>query len=1230
MRAASVFAFALVCLLRRHPRRRVCLAPVLVLALATVLAGPLLAQQGTTKVLAPAGSLDGQAGALRLATYGSRALYLLDQAALGRAAGVEGVRVLPDADRLLIEAAPFDTQRERPQVPAGLRALDFEGPALHVVQFVGPVQQAWLDDLRSEGIQPIHAVARHGYLVLADGAARRALQLRASGRGASGDPLQYVGAWEPFWKLGASLRARSRGKGSSSSGTILVTVQMVRHAGRAASENRISALATRVVSTWQPILAFQNALVEIDAAIAVEIARLPDVTYVGERGERTMDDELQGQIMAGQLTADGAQPTGPGYAAYLTSLGMSTDPLAYPLVDITDDGIGTGDVDSGDPTLYEFGDASNPSRLSYVQNCTGAANGGSLGGHGHINTSIVGSFDDRLGFPYQDLDGYQRGLGISPFGRVSGTRVFGPSFDLTGCGGTDVGLIRAIQDAGADISTNSWGCSGCAGSYDESSQAWDVGTRDADLTEAGNQELTFIFSAGNSGPVAATIGSPGNAKNVITVGASESYRPADDDGPWTDGCNIGPGGADSAMDVIGFSSRGPAPGNRTKPEVIAPGTHIQGTASTNSGFNGNGVCDQYRPGDQTVFAASSGTSHSAPAIAGLTSLVHHWVDSRLERLGDSTHALSPALMKAYLMAHPAYLTGVDAGDDLPSNNQGYGMPTHQLLFDDAARVLLDQTVVFDAVGEEWTWQGSAADPARPVRIVMVYTDQAGAIGTSPQVNDLDLEVRADNVIYRGNNMSGAVSVRGGVFDATNNYEAVFLASGVGAIEITVGAVDIAGDGVPNTGDETDQDFALVCYNCAAEPTFALEVTPRELAICAPEDASFNVQVASILGFSDAVDLDSSGVPAGVSAVFSSSSVIPGDSATLTLSGTGAAESGRYDLVVTGTSGSQSRTAHVALDLFDTSPGSVVLEAPLDDAALVDSPVTFSWSAPPGGGTATLEVATDSSFQDLVAEVTEITGSTYTAASLESGTRYYWRVRHRNACGTADWSETRTFETTPLPGDCPAGSEKTTFFLDDFETDVSGWETDGPGATWSVEPGRAHSGSRAFHAANVSTVSDQRLVTPAVTLPTGMTSLSFVFWQYQAMESAGSQSCFDGGVVEVSTDGGDSWSAVDNEIILTQAYDGPLAGSHGNPLGGRDAWCGDPRDWMRSVIALDEFAGSSVQLRFRLATDASIGREGWFVDDVEVRGCRVTDPHIESLFEDDFESGNASSWSSETP
>ena len=115
--------------------------------------------------------------------------------------------------------------------------------------------------------------------------------------------------------------------------------------------------------------------------------------------------------------------------------------------------------------------------------------------------------------------------------------------------------------------------------------------RDADTTTAGEQSMLFVFAAGNAGSGASTIGTPSTAKNILTVGASENYRPSDEDGLWTDGCAIDNTGADNAMDVIAFASRSPVKGTRIKPEIIAPGTHIHGTASPSSLYNRSGVCD---------------------------------------------------------------------------------------------------------------------------------------------------------------------------------------------------------------------------------------------------------------------------------------------------------------------------------------------------------------------------------------------------------------------------------------------------------------------------------------------------------------------------------------------------------------------------------------------------------------------------------------------------------------
>src|SRR2546422_11358923 len=115
-----------------------------------------------------------------------------------------------------------------------------------------------------------------------------------------------------------------------------------------------------------------------------------------------------------------------------------------------------------------------------------------------------------------------------------------------------------------------------------------------------------VSAAGTAGSGPTPVTSPAPAKNVITVGASENVRQT-----GTDGCGIANTGADSANDIISFSSRGPvnsAGGDgRIKPDIVAPGTHIE-AGVPQSNYDGSSVCNQFFPAGQTLYGWSSGTS----------------------------------------------------------------------------------------------------------------------------------------------------------------------------------------------------------------------------------------------------------------------------------------------------------------------------------------------------------------------------------------------------------------------------------------------------------------------------------------------------------------------------------------------------------------------------------------------------------------------------------------------
>ncbi|PIV33665.1 MAG: hypothetical protein COS34_06605 [Lysobacterales bacterium CG02_land_8_20_14_3_00_62_12] len=1191
---------------------------LIVLSLTPLAASMAIAAGADTKIIVPKG-MSAPAGFERVVDYGSFALYrgrgalapkLLDQSLL-------------DADMLFFDRQPFDTQRGAMVPPAGFALSTPPAGALQIVQFVGPMKDEWLVQLRRFGMTPVQYIANNGYLLWADAFARTQLDDLV----ADGGFLQYSAPLASYLKLGPTLAAAiARGETGSHVYTFVVQRYRAPGDGRVA----VSRLGLKPETDWTPILAFENARFTGTLDQLRAVAELPDVFWVGEVLPRQKLDEVQATIIRGHFAPGQAEPASEGYKGWLESLSFPSTPSSYPIVDVTDDGIGNRTTNSGDPTLHEGGLVSNPSRVIYSQACT--PSNGTVDGHGHINTNIIGGFDVRTNaatagarFPGE----YQRGQGMNPWARVGGTRIFDAAgFSQVNCGGNDAGVIKKLQDAGATISNNSWGCSGCAGTYDDSSQTYDAGVRDADTAEPGNQQVTFVFSAGNSGPGAATLGTPGNGKNMISVGASENARPTDESGNWTDGCGVGPTGADNAMDVIDFSSRGPAPGNRKKPEVIAPGTHISGTQANPT--NGTGTCDAARPLGNVTYSASSGTSHSGPAIAGVASLVDYWVGNGRGVVvfdGGVASAPTPALQKAWMMAHPTYLTGVDANDTLPSNAQGYGMPNLQNMFNDVPKFVVNQTRVLAATGEQFSWIGSMADPLRPFRVALAYTDKPGAIGTSPQVNNLDLEAIVDGVTYRGNVFTGAFSSTGGIADALNNYEAVFLPAGTGtAVEIRVIGANIADDGVPGDVDMTDQDFALVCDNCSQSPTFSLVVDTTTHTICTQVTNSVDhvVNVGSILGFASNVTLSVTGQPPASTTNFSGNPVTPPGSSTLTIGNLGSAAFGTYPITLTGTAGSESKNRALDLIVHTANPTSATLTAPADAATNVVARPTFTWDAGVQAADYTIEVDDSADFSSLVYSGSSTSNSHTPTSDLPTNTVLFWRVRANNSCGSLN-SPVRSFTTVALPGDCSLGTTPTVSYVTGFESGPSGW-TLGAGSSgasnWAITTARTHAGSNAFLAQDLAALSDQRLVSPVIALPNGQTALTLSYFSHQILESR-TGGCFDGGLLEVSTDGGTTWTQIGSPSLLTDPYDGLVSTDFSSPIANLQAWCENPPPanapvWTKSVVDIDSFAGQSVQFRFRVGTDTSVGSapHGFYLDDVQVQGCTTPNPF--NIFNNGFE------------
>ena len=258
----------------------------------------------------------------------------------------------------------------------------------------------------------------------------------------------------------------------------------------------------------------------------------------------------------------------------------------------------------------------------------------------------------------------------------------------------------------------------------------------------------------------------------------------------------------------------------------------------------------------------------------------------------------------------------------------------------------------------------------------------------------------------------------------------------------------------------------------------------------------------------------------------------------------------------------------------------------------------------------------------------VTGTSFTDTTAMSAVTYHYIVRAEDNSGNGS-------------GPCGGGNEDanvdeasaaatgpdSVYFADDMESGDGNWTHGGTGDTWTLSTARAHSGSYSFYSTDVSSVSDQNLDSLDFVLP-NIPGITLEFWSWQEIEDSGS-GCFDGAIVEASNDGGSTWTQLPDTALLVLPYDGPVSDIFSNPIAGQDAWCGDPRDWSQHVVDLTAYAGQTVNLRFRLATDTSVGREGWYIDDVRV----ITPSDCldnSNIFSDGFESSDTSAWSSTTP
>jgi len=346
------------------------------------------------------------------------------------------------------------------------------GRRLYIVQFTGPVKEAYKQALIRAGAELGDYLPENAFLVRMDGTQAQAVK-----------QLGFVKGMAPYgavYKLDPALTRLAE--------TNKTSVRIVSF--NASVKGPVSALSTLGVKPESIGLRVLTA--SLDGRSLRTLAESPDIVYV----EPVRVNELLNDKAAGVMGATAAAAKG------LDGKGQ--------VVAISDTGLDTGRNDSSMHADFQGqikqlfalgkpGDASDT--LAH-----GTHVAGSVLGTGKASNGLYKGTAPAAKLVFQSVEDSQGSLGGIPE-------------DLTQ-------LFKQAYDAGARIHTNSWGVPATQGGtvYDGQSAA-------VDRFMWEHPDYTILFAAGNDGDHDQngqtnynTVSTPGTSKNAITVGASQNDR----------------------------------------------------------------------------------------------------------------------------------------------------------------------------------------------------------------------------------------------------------------------------------------------------------------------------------------------------------------------------------------------------------------------------------------------------------------------------------------------------------------------------------------------------------------------------------------------------------------------------------------------------------------------------------------------------------------------------------
>lgn len=1144
-------------------------------------------------------------------------------------AGLLPAAILAQADdrvpgKLHLRAGSFDpkTQGGPPELPPAAQYLPAQAKAVgirgryNLVQFDTPVLPEWQQAIRNTGAKIVQYVPDYAFVVQMTPAQETAIR--------NVPHVTFIGHYKPSWKVDPDLLKRLSGPGDIPAEWSVVVQPGESIAAVLAAMKRVypgmqlvkggEEGARRVVIRVAPA----TAITLLQYILDNDIIAWVEPYYT----RQLLNDESVWVIQSGTRVAGDV-----GGLEYPNSAPIWTHGIrgTGQIVAVADSGLTDNDCFfQPAPTHQSVAapgaitvDATKRKVIAYNV-LPGAQDGDHLGTgtnpcdyHGsHVNGSIGGDSDTNASSATSA--GHNPGDGMAPQSKVVfqdiGALDASSNCSLAGIPNDLHDLFDQAYNAGARIHSDSWG-GGNNGVYDTESQQVD----DYMFT---NEYLLTVFAAGNAGPTATTVGSPGTSKNTMTIAAGSR------------GSNA------AGMNRAYYSGKGPTVDGRTKPDITAPGDAI---VSHN--------------GDPTACntQSMSGTSMATPTTAGAAILARQYFADGWYPTGVAVPANSmtptSAALKAVLVAGARPMTGKDCSSALctggsgptiaasPNSSEGWGRVTlaDSLYFSTASVPVSNiKLKLWDVPNNAGVTTGVNAEYVLPsvvagtrLHIVLAWNDVPGALGAAKDlVDDLNLEVIAPNgtTIYHGNQWGTAVAatakdsaVGPAAYDTLNNVEGVQIAApAAGDYRIRVRGFNVPG--YPNLYDSR-QGYAIAATGSFSN-TCAL-AAPAGLSATTPSANQVSLSWSAVPGATGYAIYRSLAGQAGCGTAMAQI----GNTTGTTFSDTAVQGGFQYSYYVKTLSPCDSTPSNC---VTVTTTGNCTIKPVFSgltsatNAGTASCAVNLTWPAAtsscPLGNTIKYNVyrSTTPNFTPAAGNriASCVSGTNFMDGGMTGGQSYFYVVRAEDS-------------TTANGGPCNGGNEETNSVMRSATplsntTTVGTWRDSDVDtrnqliltSPWSIvstadNAAYPQTGTYAYKtSAGTTNYPDSTCAsaqTPVISLA-GNTTVTF-------FERHAAEFQFDGIVVEYSTNGGSTWTKLNGNAM----YGGATFTNAGNACGYAttdsvfESTAAPPQAltaYTSRSFSVTAAAGTNFVVRWTLSSDGGVNDLGFLLDNISITNANV--------------------------